>query len=79
MLYEDLRGRIEVFDTVAGRYTDIVVDRERAGVPIGMADARIAAICAARRAVSATRDIKDFVGAGIELVDPWRYETDRHG
>jgi len=75
MLYEDLQGRIEVFDAVAaGRYADIVTARERQGHPIGMADAQIAAICASRHATLATRNIKDFVDTGIELVDPWKYD-----
>jgi predicted nucleic acid-binding protein len=75
MLYEDLQGRIEVFDAAAaGRYADIVTSRELQGQPIGAADAQIAAICANRHATLATRNIKDFVNTGIELIDPWSYD-----
>lgn len=72
VLYEDLRGRIEKFDTAAAnRYTDIVLARERSGQPISMADAQIAAICASRAATLATRNVKNFAGTGIAIVDPW--------
>lgn len=72
MLYEDLRGRIEVFDAAAaGRYADIVTSREQRGQPIGIADAQIAAICASRHATLATRNVKDFLHTGIDLIDPW--------
>jgi toxin FitB len=72
MLYEDLQGRIEVFDSAAaGWYADIVTARERQGRPIAMADAQIAAICASKHAALATRNVKDFMNVGIELVDPW--------
>ncbi|MQY24165.1 type II toxin-antitoxin system VapC family toxin [Nocardia macrotermitis] len=74
MLYEDLQGRIEVFDaTAAGRYADIVLTRERQGQPINTADAQIAAICASRHATLATRNTKDFTDTGIELIDPWSH------
>jgi len=72
MLREDFAGRILPFDaTSAERYAILVADRERAGQRIGMADAQIAAICAARDAPLATRNGKDFVGTGIAVVDPW--------
>jgi predicted nucleic acid-binding protein len=45
--------------------------RERAGRPIGIADAQIAAICAVHNAVLATPNVRDFLNTGIELVDPW--------
>lgn len=72
MLYEDLRGRIEVFDTAsANRYADIVTARERAGRPISVADAQIAAICASRHATLATRNVDDFTDTGVDIVNPW--------
>ncbi|WP_415952427.1 type II toxin-antitoxin system VapC family toxin [Streptomyces sp. KLOTTS4A1] len=72
MLFDDLGGRIEAFDTAAAsRYADIVTAREKAGRPIATADAQIAAICAKRGAVLATRNVKDFEGVGITLVNPW--------
>jgi toxin FitB len=74
MLYEDLNGLIEVFDTsAASRYADIVVGREQRGRPIEIADAQIAAICASRNATLATRNVKDFEDTGIELFNPWEH------
>ncbi|WP_129841381.1 type II toxin-antitoxin system VapC family toxin [Streptomyces sp. RFCAC02] len=72
MLFEDLGGRIEVFDAAsATRYADIALARERSGRPIATADAQIAAICARRRATLATRNVEDFEGTGVLLVNPW--------
>jgi toxin FitB len=56
----------------AGRYAAIVAERDRAGLPIDGFDAQIAAICRSRGAALATRNLKDFHGTGIEVVDPWQ-------
>ncbi len=72
MLYDDLRGRIEPFDaSAAEEYARVVCDREAAGRPIEVPDAQIAAICRARGASLATRNVKDFLHTGVELIDPW--------
>jgi predicted nucleic acid-binding protein len=42
------------------------------GRRIAMADAMIAATCMASGATLATRNVKDFTGLGIGVVDPWR-------
>ena len=55
----------------AARYGRIAADRERAGAPITGFDGQIAAVCHARGATLATRNVKDFDGTGIEVVDPW--------
>ncbi|MFD6528478.1 type II toxin-antitoxin system VapC family toxin [Streptomyces sp. NPDC060184] len=79
MLFEDLGGRIEVFDAAAAtRYADIVMARERLGRPIAAAaDARIAAICVRRKATLATRNVKDFEDTGVTLANPWDDVTGR--
>ena len=60
------------FDSDAAReYAEVVVGRDRAGMPISGFDAQIAAICRARRATLATRNTADFTGTGVDLVDPW--------
>ena len=46
-------------------------DRRQAGRPIGEADCRIAAISRLRSAVLVTRNVRDFQGTGVEVVDPW--------
>ena len=72
MLAEDLAGRVEPFDArAADRYAVVVTRRERLGLPIGIADAQIAAICLARRCILATRNTKDFTDTDVELINPW--------
>lgn len=58
-------------DECAEPYAEVLFERERVGMPIATADAQIAAICRAHDAVCATRNTKDFVNTGIELIDPW--------
>jgi len=68
----DMVGRILPFDSVAADwYSEIMVSRERAGRPMSQFDAQIAAICRAQGAVLATRNVKDCVECGIEVVNPW--------
>ncbi len=38
---------------------------------IPRADAQIAAICRATGANLATRNVTDFTGAGVEIINPW--------
>lgn len=65
------RSVLSFDDVAAEHYADILVARETAGLPISTADAQIAAICRARDATCATRNLKDYAHTGIELVDPW--------
>jgi toxin FitB len=68
----DLDRRVLPFTVAAAlHYADIVAGRVAAGRPIGVPDAQIAAICRLHCATLATRNTKDFVGLGLELVDPW--------
>lgn len=61
------------FDAEAAtRYAAIVSERDRAGLPIDGFDAQIAAICRSHGAALATRNLKDFRGTGIEVLDPWQ-------
>ena len=72
LIDDDFQGRVEPFDaTAASHYAAVVNERETLGRPISAADAQIAAICRARGAVLATRNIKDFEETGVELVNPW--------
>jgi toxin FitB len=69
----DFHGRVEPFDArAAGHYADLVTGRERAGRPITMPDAQIAAICLVNRATLATRNAPDFTDTGVDLVNPWK-------
>ena len=55
----------------AEHYAVIASSRERAGKPIAGFDALIAAVCRSRGAALATRNVSDFDGTGIEIIDPW--------
>ncbi len=69
---DDLDGLVLAFDAAcADAYGLIVAARERAGRPVGICDAQIAAICAVHDAVLATRNVRDFLNTGIEIADPW--------
>ncbi|MHA6670000.1 PIN domain-containing protein [Homoserinimonas sp. A447] len=58
--------------TAAVQYAAVVSARDRAGSPIDGFDAQIAAICRTHEAVLATRNVKDFAGTGVEIIDPWQ-------
>ncbi len=64
--------RILPFDSAAARaYAEIAAARRQAGRPIGESDCQIAAISRQRGAVLVTRNVRDFQGTGVEVVDPW--------
>lgn len=76
MFEEDLAGATLSFDYASAViYSDIVTQRERAGLPISMADAQIAAIARRSDAKLATRNMRDFAGLGVDLIDPWATAT----
>jgi predicted nucleic acid-binding protein len=52
-------------------FAKIASGRQRAGRPISQFDAQIAAIAASRGAAVATRNLTDFEGCGLELLNPW--------
>ncbi|MEM7529609.1 MAG: type II toxin-antitoxin system VapC family toxin [Pseudomonadota bacterium] len=72
VLREDFRGRILSFDSAAATaYATIAAERRAAGQPISQFDCQIAAIGRTHAAAVATRNARDFEGAGIEVIDPW--------
>ncbi|PLS29276.1 type II toxin-antitoxin system VapC family toxin [Bifidobacterium parmae] len=73
-IIDNFRHRTLSFDTAAAsHYAAIVATRRASGHPIGMQDAMIAAIARAHGATVATRNIKDFEGTGVTLVNPWEH------
>ena len=58
-------------DAAAALFGDVLVTRERAGRPIQLPDAQIAAICLNFGATLATRNTRYFDGLGLTLVNPW--------
>ena len=72
MLEEDFGGRVLPFDRLAAQaFAAIAADRRGAGRPISQADAQIAAIAHSRGASLATRNVSDFAGWGVEVINPW--------
>ena len=59
----------------AWAYGRILAAARRAGQPMAVPDAAIAAIALANACALATRNVKDFATTGLELVDPWRSEA----
>ena len=70
---EDFAGRILPFSSLAApAYAEIAVARRQAGRPISQFDAQIAAIAKSSGANVATRNVPDFEGCGIKVIDPWQ-------
>ena len=75
MIYQDFQGRVLPFDSLAAKaYAEIAAQRRAAGHPIAEADCQIAAIARASDASIATRNVKDFDGCGIRVINPWNAE-----
>ncbi len=68
----DMAGRVLPYDSdAAGIHATIAAMRRARGRPISQPDAMIAGIVASRGAVLATRNVRNFEGCGIDVVDPW--------
>lgn len=68
-LFED---RVLAFDTQAAHaFAAVQASASAAGNPIGFADGAIAAIAASHGFAVATRNVRDFKGTGVEVIDPW--------
>ena len=69
---DNLTGRVLTYDQDAARsYAEIASNRKKMGKPISQFDEMIAAVAHSRGATLATRNVKDFEGCAIQLVDPW--------
>ncbi len=65
-------NRILPFDSAAARtYAEIASGRRHAGRPINEADCQIAAISRSRGAILVTRNVRDFGGTGVNVINPW--------
>ena len=70
---QDFQSRVLPFDSLAAKaYAEIAVQRRAAGRPIAEADCQIAAIAQAHGAAVATRNVSDFLGCGVAVIDPWQ-------
>ncbi len=76
MFAEDFSRRVLPFDEVAAvAFASIAAQRRANGNPLSQADAQIAAICYTRQATIATRNVSDFTGCGISIINPWEYAS----
>jgi predicted nucleic acid-binding protein len=72
LLDEDLDGRVQSFDLAAAIAAGtIAASQRKAGRRVEIRDVQIAGIAASRRATVATRNIRHFDGAGVDLMNPW--------
>jgi len=76
---EDVLGqRVLVFDLLAAHLHGTILSiRRRIGRPIDAPDAQIAAVTLAHGAPLATRNVTDFEGTGVSLVNPWAFRETR--
>ena len=67
-------GRILPFDAKAAQaFATTNSSAQAQGNTIGFADCAIAAITRANGFALATRNLRDFKGAGVSLIDPWDF------
>lgn len=71
--FEVFGGHILAFDEGAAHaFSLIASSRRKKGKPMSEFDAQIAAIARAHGATLATRNIADFQGCGVQVVNPWK-------
>lgn len=67
-----LNGRILPFDqSAAEAAASIDVIQQKLGKNVGIGDIQIAGVALARGATLVTRNVKDFTGLDIPLINPW--------
>lgn len=68
----EIAGRVLMFDEAAALAAGTIAGAlHRAGRNVEIRDIQIAGIVAARKATLATRNMRDFKGLGLPLIDPW--------
>ena len=72
MLVENFVGKIIPFDgSAANAYPEIFAGRRRAGRHAHPTDLMIAAIAQVHEASVVTRNVRDFDGCGVAVINPW--------
>ncbi len=68
----DMAGRLLPYDgDAADTHANFAAARRAQGRPVALPDAMIAGIALSRGATLATRNVRDFEGCGVTLIDPW--------
>lgn len=71
-ILEAFENRILAFDeSAAYNYGKIMSYRKKLGQPMGVPDGQIAAIASTHNAAVATRNVRDFINCGLELINPF--------
>ena len=66
------KGRVLAFDIKAAHaFARVNAKAQAAGNPISFADGAIAAMAVANGFQVATRNVKDFRGSGVQILNPW--------
>lgn len=69
----ELAEHVLPYDAAASdAFAMIMAQRRTMGRPIQPPDAMIAGISHSRGATLATRNLRDFEGCGLQLIDPWQ-------
>lgn len=72
VFHDGFGSRVLPFNGAAAvAYADIFAARQRAGRSVGTIDLMIAATARAHGAAVVTRNVTDFQGYGVDVVDPW--------
>lgn len=72
VLAEAFLGRVLPFDEEAAhRYGEIMSRRRQIGRPLSILDGQIASIARANGCAVATRNVRDFVDCGVEVINPF--------
>jgi predicted nucleic acid-binding protein len=72
MFLDDFAGRVLPFDMAAAvAYAEIFALRRKAGQPAATIDLMIAAIARSSGNCVVTRNVADFDGCGVAVVNPW--------
>lgn len=76
MFDQEFAKRILSFDEKSAiAFSQIASYRKQIGCPISQADAQIASICYSINGSLATRNVDDFIGCGVKIINPWETET----
>ncbi len=72
MFADDFQGRVLPFDSAAAAaYAEMFATRRKAGRPAGTIDLMLASIARTRSASIVTRNVADFDGVGLTIINPW--------
>ena len=72
LLAEAFAGRVLAFEEAAARhYGEVMGRRREIGRPLSVPDGQIAAIARVNGYGVATRNVRDFVDCGVEVVNPF--------